>query len=182
MGWRVGDVLNHLVAEHLWAPHLLRGESLEDVGDRYAGDVLGTSPRTAWRRAIAGSLTAWASPDPDATVATSAGPTPVEEYAEQMLVDLTGNGTRFVAAEGGRLLRDDLRSRLGQCVRVLLQPRHEPGRGDEADDPDGHVDEEDPLPAGRVEEQAAEQRADEEGDAGGRAPQPHGRAAARGCG
>ena len=88
-GWRVGDVLNHLVAEHLWAPHLLRGEALDDVGDRYTGDVLGATPRTAWRRAIAGSLTAWASSDPDGTVATNAGPTPADEYAQQMLVDLT---------------------------------------------------------------------------------------------
>ena len=34
-GWSVRDVLNHLVAEHRWAPRLLAGESLTQVGDAY---------------------------------------------------------------------------------------------------------------------------------------------------
>ena len=47
----------------------------------------------------------------------------------------------------------------------------------EADDADGDVDEEDPLPAEAVDEQAAEDRADQGGDAGRRAPERHGLAA-----
>jgi hypothetical protein len=42
--WSVRAVVNHLVAEQLWVPHLLRGETLADVGDRHEGDVLGADP------------------------------------------------------------------------------------------------------------------------------------------
>lgn len=83
------DLLNHLTAEHLWVPHLLRGESLADVGTRYDGDVLGDDPLGAWRRAITASVMAWGQADPDGTVHTSMGPIPTGEYASQMLVDLT---------------------------------------------------------------------------------------------
>ena len=88
--WRVRDLVNHLVSEHLWAPHLLRGETLEQVGERYSGDVLGADPVAAWDAAIDGSLRAWARvTDLDARVHTSMGPIPAGEYANQILLDLT---------------------------------------------------------------------------------------------
>jgi uncharacterized protein (TIGR03086 family) len=87
--WTVRDLLNHLTAEHLWAPHLLRGETLEQVGSRYDGDVLGDDPMGAWRRAITASVLAWGQADDDGTVHTSMGQIPTSDYANQMLVDLT---------------------------------------------------------------------------------------------
>jgi uncharacterized protein (TIGR03086 family) len=57
--WTVRDLVNHLVGEHLWAPHLLRGETVEQVGDRYEGDVLGKDPVAAWDAAAEASLAAW---------------------------------------------------------------------------------------------------------------------------
>ena len=59
-------------------------------------------------------------------------------------------------------------------VAVGLQPGDQPPRQHEADEADGHVDEEDPLPAGPVDEQATHQRADERGDARRGAPERHG--------
>ena len=88
-GWRVRDVLNHLVAEHRWAPELLAGRTIEDVGDRYDGDLLGADPVAAWHGAIAESLAAWAAADPSRIIQMSFGPCTTAEYAEQMLVDLT---------------------------------------------------------------------------------------------
>lgn len=90
--WTVRDVVNHVVSEHLWAPHLLRGESLEDVGDRYDGDVVGEDPVAAWDRAMADSLAAFAQVEDDQPVELSFGTVPVREYASQMLVDLTVHG------------------------------------------------------------------------------------------
>lgn len=98
--WSVRDVLNHLAAEHLWAPHLLRGDSLAEVGGRYDGDVLGADPVGAWRRAMSGSLLAWAQADPAATVHTSMGLLCVQEYAHQMLLDLTVHGWDLAAGAG----------------------------------------------------------------------------------
>lgn len=87
--WTVRAVLNHLTSEHRWAPHLLRGESLEQVGARYRGDLLGQDPAGAWRRAVAGSMLAFGSAEPATPVHVSFGQISTREYASQMLVDLT---------------------------------------------------------------------------------------------
>ncbi|GAB77185.1 TIGR03086 family protein [Austwickia chelonae] len=99
-GWRVGDVANHVVAEHLWAPHLLRGETLDQVGDRYAGDMLGADPVASWRRAMTMSLMAWAQVDHDARVHTGQGLIDVVEYAHQMLLDLVVHAWDIAAGAG----------------------------------------------------------------------------------
>ncbi len=87
--WAVRDLVNHLVAEHLWAPPLLAGQGVHDVGDRFDGDVLGADPVAAWDTATEASLRAWAAAADEDTVTLSVGPAPVRRYAEEMLMDLT---------------------------------------------------------------------------------------------
>ena len=88
-GWTVRDLVNHLTAEARWAPHLLRGETLEAVGDRYEGDVLGADPHAAWRDARDDERAAVAVPGAlDGTVHTSMGELPAEVYLSQRLTDL----------------------------------------------------------------------------------------------
>lgn len=99
--WTVRDLLNHLTAEHLWAPHLLRGETLEQVGSRYDGDVLGDDPMGAWRRAITGSVLAWGQAR-EREIQMSFGTSSTTEYAQQMLVDLTVHGWDLARAVGVR--------------------------------------------------------------------------------
>ena len=91
--WTVRDVVNHVTGEQLWAPHLLRGESLEEVGDRYDGDVLGSDPGATWDTAAHEAAQAWQTlPRGGLQVHTSMGRIPVEEYAEQMHLDLVVHG------------------------------------------------------------------------------------------
>ncbi|MEJ2862042.1 TIGR03086 family metal-binding protein [Actinomycetospora flava] len=88
--WSVRDLVSHLCFEHLWAPHVLAGTTMGAVGDRYDGDLLHADPPGAWDRAVARSRPAWAGTEGHAArVHTSFGWIPVEEYAEQMLLDLT---------------------------------------------------------------------------------------------
>ncbi|MGI8576802.1 MAG: maleylpyruvate isomerase N-terminal domain-containing protein [Nocardioidaceae bacterium] len=54
--WSVRDVTNHLVSEHSLAPHLLRGETVEQVGSCRTGSTrtpstgsCGTSSRAPMR-------------------------------------------------------------------------------------------------------------------------------------
>lgn len=98
--WTVRGVLGHLTSEHLWAPRLLRGETLEQVGDAYDGDVLGADPPAAWRRAMTASMLAWAQADPAGQVHTSMGLIGVHEYAHQMLFDLVVHGWDLAAGAG----------------------------------------------------------------------------------
>ena len=51
--WSVRDLVAHLCFEHLWAPHVLAGTPMDEVGDRYGGDLLQGDPpgvrRVRWR-------------------------------------------------------------------------------------------------------------------------------------
>jgi|tagenome__1003787_1003787.scaffolds.fasta_scaffold20698373_3 uncharacterized protein (TIGR03086 family) len=86
--WSVRDLVNHVTSEHLWAPELLAGSTVEEVGDRFSGDVLGEDPKGAWVRAHSASQAAWASTPAEKAVHLSFGTVPAAEYAEQMLLDL----------------------------------------------------------------------------------------------
>lgn len=98
--WDVRALVNHLAYEQLWAPHLVAGETIEQVGDRYDGDVLGDDPVATWRDAIAGSRAAFASADLDATVHLSFGDVPCREYLTQMLTDAEVHGWDLATATG----------------------------------------------------------------------------------
>ncbi|MDQ3628694.1 MAG: TIGR03086 family metal-binding protein [Actinomycetota bacterium] len=87
--WTVRDLVGHLVVEHLWAVELLEGATIGEVGSRFDGDVLDDDPPAAWTRAINDSMDAWAAAGVDDTVQLSSGERPVQEYAEEMLLDLT---------------------------------------------------------------------------------------------
>ena len=85
--WNVRDLVNHLVYEDRWAPHLLDGETLEQVGDRYDGDLLGDDPAGVWGEARDGLLGALDRVDPSRPIDTSMGPMPLEEYLSQLFAD-----------------------------------------------------------------------------------------------
>jgi uncharacterized protein (TIGR03086 family) len=98
--WSVRDLVNHVTGEHLWAPHLLAGETIAQVGDRYDGDLLGDSPVAAWERAAQGSRAAWLTASPDAVVHLSFGDNPALEYGQQMLSDLVIHGWDLARGAG----------------------------------------------------------------------------------
>ncbi len=126
-GWSVRDLVNHLTAEHLWAPRLLGGEGLADVGDAYDGDVLGEDPVSSWRRAVGPSLRAWAAlEDETRPVETSAGSLAAGEYARQMLVDLVVHGWDLAAALG---LPPDADPRAVREAAAYEEPRLHAGEG-----------------------------------------------------
>jgi uncharacterized protein (TIGR03086 family) len=99
--WDVRALVNHVTVEQLWVPHLLRGETVQQVGDRYDGDQLGEDPVEAWDRAIEEALSSWADTSPDEIVHLSFGDFPAVEYADQMLLDLVVHG--WDLARGVRL-------------------------------------------------------------------------------
>src|SRR5919202_5323604 len=46
-GWDVRELVRHVVDEERWAPPLLGGATIAEVGDRLAGDPLGDDPVAA---------------------------------------------------------------------------------------------------------------------------------------
>ncbi len=99
--WDVRDLVNHVTAEQCWAPHLVAGETLDDVGDRYDGDVLGDDPVGAWAAAVGPSIAAFAEPGAtDRTVHLSYGDEVCSEYLLQMLTDAAVHGWDLARAIG----------------------------------------------------------------------------------
>lgn len=87
-GWAVRDLMNHVAGEDLWAPPLLAGSLIAEVGDRFDGDVLGAEPRLTWAAASAGAVLAVeADGAMDRIVHLSFGDFPGREYALQLFAD-----------------------------------------------------------------------------------------------
>ena len=88
--WNVRDLVQHLVSEELWALPLLGGATLEEVGDRFEGDLLGEDPKAAWETAAQGAIEALPLDfDLSRTVHVSFGTISAEEYVGQLTLDHT---------------------------------------------------------------------------------------------
>ena len=86
--WDVRALVNHLVVEDLWAPPLLEGRTLAEVGDRFDGDQLGDDPVATWERASAAAVAAVGETGVlDRTVHVSFGDIPGHEYVSQLTCD-----------------------------------------------------------------------------------------------
>jgi uncharacterized protein (TIGR03086 family) len=91
--WSVRDLVGHVTGENLWATPLMAGETVEQVGDRFEGDLLGDDPRAAFDASAAEALEAVGSQGAmDRTVHLSFGDCPGREYAMQLLADLVIHG------------------------------------------------------------------------------------------
>jgi uncharacterized protein (TIGR03086 family) len=87
-GWDVRALVHHLVEEQRWAPPLLGGQTIHQVGDRFAGDLLGTDPVPAFDAAAGKALEAvHAEGALERTVHLSSGECPGHEYVMQLAAD-----------------------------------------------------------------------------------------------
>ena len=57
--WDVRALVNHLVYEQLWATPMLEGTTVDEAGDRFDGDLLGSDPVSAWDLAAKESAAAF---------------------------------------------------------------------------------------------------------------------------
>ncbi|MFG2497722.1 TIGR03086 family metal-binding protein [Streptomyces sp. NPDC048441] len=109
--WSVSDLVNHLTAEQLWVPSLVRdGATIASVGDAFDGDMLGPDPVASWDTAAAASRGAFQEPGAlDRTVHLSFGDTSAVFYCGQMISDLVVHAWDLSRAIGAdEKLPDDL--------------------------------------------------------------------------
>lgn len=86
--WDLRTLVNHVVSEDRWTAPLMAGATIDEVGDRFDGDVLGAVPATSAQQASAEADLAVGEPGAlDRTVHVSAGDTPASEYVRQLLTD-----------------------------------------------------------------------------------------------
>jgi uncharacterized protein (TIGR03086 family) len=99
--WDVRALVNHVAGEELWTVPLLEGRTLEEVGSRFDGDVLGATPVDVVDSAAKAATAAFDEPGAaERTVHLSIGPTPASEYAMQLIADHVVHGWDLAVAIG----------------------------------------------------------------------------------
>lgn len=100
-GMDVRALLNHVVSGNLWVAPLVEGRTIEEVGDRYDGDVLGDDPAAAYDASAESAGAAFHRPGAlDAPVAVSYGPVPGRVYAGHRFLDVLIHGWDVAKATG----------------------------------------------------------------------------------
>ena len=102
--WDVRTLVHHLVYEQRWVPLLFEGLTIEQVGDRFEGDLMGDDAST-WPGLLASSMEEAhaAVAEPDAlkrTVHLSFGDTSGQEYVMQLTGDLAIHAWDLARATG----------------------------------------------------------------------------------
>jgi uncharacterized protein (TIGR03086 family) len=99
--WDVRALVNHVLNENLWAPPLLAGSTIAEVGDRFDGDQLGDDPLAAWASAASASVASVRSEGAlDRTVHVSFGDISGREYISQLTCDHLIHGWDLARAIG----------------------------------------------------------------------------------
>jgi uncharacterized protein (TIGR03086 family) len=122
-GWDVRALLNHVVSGNLWAAELAAGGTIEGVGDRFDGDVLGTDPAGSYDASAAAAAAAFRRPGAlDAPCAVSYGPVPGSVYAGHRFLDVFIHGWDLAAATGQDTTLDP---GLMEACREVIEPQLE---------------------------------------------------------
>jgi uncharacterized protein (TIGR03086 family) len=100
--WSVRELVNHVTGEELWTVPLLHGATIEEVGTRFDGDVLGDAPQVAGGTAARAASTAVDdSLTPETRVQLSYGEEAGEEYVRQLAADHLIHAWDLAVATGG---------------------------------------------------------------------------------
>jgi uncharacterized protein (TIGR03086 family) len=105
--WNVRQLANHVVGEELWTVPLMRGATIEEVGDKFDGDVLGDDPQAVARSAAEEAATVVSETLPSVgKVHLSYGQEDASEYVYQLAADHLIHGWDLAAATGGNTTLD----------------------------------------------------------------------------
>lgn len=99
--WDLRELLHHIAWSNLWVAPLVRGDSLEEVGPRLEGDVLGDDPVGVTLASVDEASAAYLEPGAmDRPVQLSRGIAPAREYCGERMNDLTVHAWDVAAAIG----------------------------------------------------------------------------------
>jgi uncharacterized protein (TIGR03086 family) len=126
--WTVRDLVNHLVSEQLWVPHLLCGATLAEVGDRYDGDVLGDDPVRAWEESSKAAREVWTTDGAtERMVHLSFGDVDASLYCWQMTTDLAVHAWDLAMGIGApQPIQDDLAEELIRVAGPIIESSQTP--------------------------------------------------------
>lgn len=116
--WDVRSLVNHIVSGNFWAAELGTGKTIEEVGDRLDGDVLGDDPTGTYLSSAELAAAAFRAPGAmERPCAVSYGPVPGEVYCGHRLLDVLIHGWDVAKATGqDTTLPVDL---VAACIEVV---------------------------------------------------------------
>ena len=121
--WDVRDLVNHVVSEDRWVVPLLAGQTIEEVGDAYDGDLLGDDPQGSWKQTHSDAMDATSDTAViDQTVALSRGPTSAEIYLQEVAADNIIHGWDLAKGTGGDVSID---AELAEFAYEFYRPQAE---------------------------------------------------------
>ena len=117
-GWTVRELVNHVVTGNYWAAELGSGLTIEAVGDRLDGDVLGTDPLRAYDDSALVAAAVFRAPGAmEAPCAVSYGPVPGEIYCGHRFIDVLIHGWDVASSTGQDTTLDP--ELVEACLEVL---------------------------------------------------------------
>jgi uncharacterized protein (TIGR03086 family) len=118
--WDVRALVNHVVNELLWAPPLVEGQTIEQVGDRFDGDVLGADPVASTAKAVADAKASFGGEGAlERTVHLSFGDFSGDNYCWQLISDLVVHTWDLARGIGGD---DTMDPALAEKVHDFVAP------------------------------------------------------------
>ncbi|MBV9204315.1 MAG: TIGR03086 family protein [Actinobacteria bacterium] len=121
--WDARALVNHLVSGNWWAAELAAGRTIEEVGSRLDGDLLGDDPAAAYARSAAAAAAVFRRPGAlDAPCAVSYGPVPGSVYAGHRFLDVLVHGWDLAVATGQDYTLDP---KLIEPCRQVIEPQLE---------------------------------------------------------
>lgn len=99
--WRVSTLVNHLVNENYWTAPILEGQTIDEVGDKYDGNVLGNDFQKAWDdSSTEAKIGVEKLDDISKMVHLSYADVPAKEYLIQRIQDMTIHGWDLAKSTG----------------------------------------------------------------------------------
>jgi uncharacterized protein (TIGR03086 family) len=99
--WTVRELVNHIVTGNYWAEELASGKTIDEVGDRLDGDVLGDDPLSVYDDSAARAAAVFRAPGAmDAPCAVSYGPVPGSVYCGHRFLDVLVHGWDVAKSTG----------------------------------------------------------------------------------
>ncbi|HLM18344.1 MAG TPA: TIGR03086 family metal-binding protein [Acidimicrobiia bacterium] len=99
--WTVRELVNHVVTGNYWAAELGSGFTIEQVGDRLDGDVLGTDPLRAYDDSSLVAAAVFRAPGAmERPCAVSYGPVPGSVYCGHRFLDVLVHGWDVAVSTG----------------------------------------------------------------------------------
>lgn len=113
------QVINYHAYDEAWVPDTLAGKTIDEVGTKYDGDLLGDEPRRSWHRLVEAATQAVKACDLDRTAHLTYGDFPAREYLRHIISFRALRAVDIARVEG---VSDRLPDDLARAVLDLLKP------------------------------------------------------------